>query len=355
MASSADTGLNVETASRFARAALGHVTREYPNMLHHMFEGADDAKTPRLHHPIFYGSLDWHSCVHGYWLLATLLREFPSLPEAVEIRELLNAQITRENVAGEWKYLEHPLRGGFERPYGWAWLLLLSAELERHRRREPAAIALEEATWPATERRSFAETLAPLTAAFVKRFFDFLPKATYPVRTGTHFNTAFALALASEYADVVSNGSLRELLREKALSWYSNDADCQAWEPSGDDFLSSALIEAECMRRLMDPTDFAGWFSRFLPRIAEREPATLFRPATVSDRSDGKIAHLDGLNLSRAWCWRSLATTFVEDDQRKPIALEAADRHLAASLPHVTGEYMGEHWLATFALLALRA
>ena len=354
MAPSSDSTLTLETASRFARAALGHVAREYPNLLHHTFAGPEDAKTPRLHHPIFYGSLDWHSCVHGYWLLATLLREFPSLPEAAEIRELFAAQITRENVAGELKYLEQPLRAGFERPYGWAWLLMLSAELERYRRREPSAIALEEATRP-KERRSFAETLAPLTAAIVKRFFDFLPKATYPVRTGTHFNTAFALSLAAEYADVVSNESLRELLREKALAWYSSDADCQAWEPSGDDFLSSALIEAECARRLMDPDKFGGWFARFLPRIAEREPAALFRPATVSDRSDGKIAHLDGLNLSRAWCWRSLARSFPESDVRKPIALETADAHLAASLPHVTGDYMGEHWLATFALLALRA
>ena len=347
--------LDAETASRFARVALGHVTREYPNVVHHVFTGPGDAKTPRQHHPIFFGSLDWHSCVHGYWLLATLLREFPSLPEAAEIRELFAAQITREAVAGELRYLEHPLRAGFERPYGWAWLLMLSAELERHRKKEPGQIALEEATWPETERRSFAETLAPLAAAFVKRFFDFLPKATYPVRAGTHFNTAFAIALALEYAEVVSNESLRDLLTQKALEWYSSDADCQAWEPGGDDFLSPALIEAECVRRVMDAERFSGWLARFLPRIGQREPATLFRRATVSDRGDGKIAHLDGLNLSRAWCWRSLARSFPEGDARKAIALEAADTHLSASLPHVTGDYMGEHWLATFALLALRA
>ena len=349
------SGLTPNVASQFARAALGHVTREFPNMLHHMLASADDAKTPRLLHPIFFGSLDWHSCVHGYWLLARILREFPTLPEAKEIAELFSAQITRDNVAAELKYLEPSTRGTFERPYGWAWLLMLSAELERHRSKEPSQIALEEATWPQTERRSYAETLAPLTAAFVKRFFDFLPKATYPVRVGTHFNTAFAIALTTEYAEVSANDSLRDLLKEKATAWYGNDADCQAWEPSGDDFLSSALMEAECMRRVMPAAGFEKWFSRFLPRIAQREPATLFNPATVSDRSDGKIAHLDGLNLTRAWCWRSLAKSMKEGDPRRAVALAAAEKHLAASLPHVTGDYMGEHWLATFALLALRA
>ncbi|MDQ6718129.1 MAG: DUF2891 domain-containing protein, partial [Gemmatimonadota bacterium] len=233
--------------------------------------------------------------------------------------------------------------------------LMLAAELERHRESEPSAIALEEATWPGTERRSYAETLAPLTAAFVKRFFDFLPRATYPVRVGTHFNTAFAIVLAMEYADVASNETLSDLLREKAMAWYGNDADCQAWEPSGDDFLSSALIEAECMRRVLDAPRFEGWLTRFLPRIAQREPATLFNPVIVSDRTDGKIAHLDGLNLSRAWCFRSLAKSMKDGDPRRAVANEAADAHLAAALPHVTGDYMGEHWLATFALLAHKA
>src|SRR5436309_278169 len=220
--------LTPAVASRFARAALGHVTREFPNKLDHVMSSSDDAKTPRLLHPIFFGSFDWHSCVHGYWLLATLLREFPALPEAKEIAELFSAQITRDNVAAELKYLEQPLRGTFERPYGWAWLLMLSAELERH-----------DAPWSAT--------LAPLARAFAQRFRNWLPKATYPIRVGTHFNTAFAITLALDYDDA----ALRLLLGEKARSWYGNDADCQAWEPGGDDFLSSALIEAECMRRVL--------------------------------------------------------------------------------------------------------
>jgi hypothetical protein len=205
----------------------------------------------------------------------------------------------------------------------------------------------------AGRRRSAA--LQPLTEAFAQRFRNFLPKATYPVRVGTHYNTAFAVALALEYAEAAGDDDLRTELRERALAWYNTDADCQAWEPGGDDFLSSALMEAECMRRVLLPGEFRRWVHRFLPRLARGEPATLFRPAIVSDRSDGKIAHLDGLNLSRAWCWRLLAGTWDADDPRRARAEAAADAHLAASLPYVAGDYMGEHWLATFALLALEA
>ncbi len=194
-----------------------------------------------------------------------------------------------------------------------------------------------------------------LVDAFVLRFRRFLPKATYPIRTGTHFNTAFAIALAAEYATTAGDEALGGLLHEKALAWYGNDGDCQGWEPGGDDFLSPALMEAECMRRILDGAHFARWCDRFLPGIAQHAPSALFVPATVSDRSDGKIAHLDGLNFSRAWCWRALAGTWTDADARRAIAHRAADAHLAASLPHVAGDYMGEHWLATFALLALLA
>jgi hypothetical protein len=198
-------------------------------------------------------------------------------------------------------------------------------------------------------------TFAPLTSVIVERFLAFLPKATYPVRVGTHFNTAFAIALALEYADTVHDATLAPLLRETAVGWYGDDVECQAWEPSGDDFLSPALIEAECMRRALPAADYNRWFDSFLPRVEERTPAALFEPVEVSDRSDGKIAHLDGLNLSRAWCWRSLASVWPESDARRAIAHQAAAGHLAASLPHVAGDYMGEHWLATFAALALMA
>jgi hypothetical protein len=344
------SALTPEIATRFARAALNHVTREFPNKLDHVMATAEDAKRPTELHPIFFGSFDWHSCVHGYWLLATLLREFPEMTAAAAIRELLDVQITRENIAREVAYLERPESRGFERPYGWAWLLMLAAELGRQHRPEVAA-----ATPAKPERRSWSSTFEPLAAAFVKRFLDFLPKATYAVRVGTHFNTAFAIALALEFAESAKNETLRDALRTKARAWYLNDADCQAWEPGGDDFLSSALMEAECMRRVLDPPEFQDWITRFLPQIAEKQPATLFQPAIVTDRSDGKIAHLDGLNLSRAWCWKSLASTWAEDDPRRAVAIDAVNLHLTASLPYVTGDYMGEHWLATFALLALRA
>jgi hypothetical protein len=332
--------LTPEIASNFARLVLAHVEREYPNKLDHVLNGPEDVHGPRALHPIFFGSFDWHSCVHGYWMLATLLRLYPRSAQSAEIRALFDRQLTVANVAAEAAYLAEPMRGGFERPYGWAWLLMLAAELARHETHDG---------------QRWSATLKPLANVFVARFTSFLPKATYPIRAGAHFNSAFAVALALEYADVVRDKRFGRLLRGRAVAWYANDADCQAWEPGGDDFLSSALIEAECMRRSLDAERFAPWFDRFLPRIAGREPVTLFTPATVSDRTDGKIAHLDGLNLSRAWCWRSLATVWEDKDPRRALALDAAAAHVKASLPHVAGDYVGEHWLATFALLALNA
>jgi hypothetical protein len=332
-------GLTPEIASRFARLALGHVTREFPNKLDHVMAGPEDVQGPRALHPVFYGSFDWHSCVHGYWLLARLYRSM-ELAEAGEIKALFDSHLAPERVAGELAYLERPASGGFERPYGWAWLLMLCAELAQHR---------------TPDGRVWCAAVKPLGEAFARRFLDFLPKATYPIRGGAHSNTAFALALAQEYAVACGHPALEDLVGEKAHAWYSRDADCPVWEPSGDDFLSPALMEAECMRRVLPAAEFRGWFTRFLPAAAEGRPATLFQPAEVSDRSDGKIAHLDGLNLSRAWCWRSIASALAPDDPVRPLAREAADRHFAAAIAHVAGDYMGEHWLASFALLALEA
>ena len=330
--------LTPDIASQFASLALSHVGREYPNKLDHVINGAADLRSPRELHPVFYGSLDWHSCVHGYWLLARVYRQFDGLPQKTAIHALFDAQFTTENVAGEVAYLRQPNRGTFERPYGWAWLLMLAGELARH---------------TTDEGKRWRESLRPLANEFVGRFNAFLPKATYPIRTGTHFNTAFAFVLAFDYADATHDDRLARLLRDKAMQWYAGDVDCQAWEPNLDDFLSSALIEAACMQRALPAAEFGAWLARFLPRLAGREPATLFTPATVSDRTDGKIAHLDGLNLSRAWCWRVLATWLPPSDPRRAIAVDAANRHIDASLPHVAGDYMGEHWLATFAMLAL--
>ena len=330
------SALTPDLAPQFARIALGHVGREFPFKLGQVLESAADLASPRALHPIFHGSFDWHSCVHGYWTLATLLRLQPALPEAAAIRCRFDAVFTAANVAGECAFFARPANRGFERPYGWAWLLMLQAELRRH-----------DAGW--------AAALQPLADGIVTRFMQFLPLATYPVRVGTHFNTAFALVLAQEYARTADAPDLVATLRAAALRWHADDRDAQAWEPNGDDFLSSTLTEALAMQRLLPAASFASWFDAFLPRLATGEPRNLFEPATVSDRSDGKIAHLDGLNLSRAWCWRALAAALPAGDPRIAVMRAAADRHLAASLPQVAGDYMGEHWLASFALLALRA
>jgi len=330
--------LDQPLASKLARTALGHVAREYPNVLALAIAGPADVDTPQALHPVFFGSYDWHSCVHGHWLLARLLRLMPDLPEASAVRAHFDQAFTPEKVAGELAYLARPTSAGFERPYGWAWLLMLAAELRRHAAPGPHAWDL---------------ALEPLAQVFVARLKAWLPKADYPVRAGVHSNTAFALALAHEYAGVAEDTALSAQIEAKALAWYGQDTDCQAWEPSGDDFLSPALIEAELMRRVLPARAFGDWIASFLPGVADGEPATLFHPARVSDRGDGKIAHLDGLNLSRAWCWRGLANAGGGVAALRQAAEGAAERHLAASLPHVTGDYMGEHWLASFALLAL--
>lgn len=334
--------LDLSRASAFASAAINHVTREYPNKPEHVMTGPQDVLSPRQLHPIFYGSFDWHSCVHGWWTLFTCYRLFPLLPEADRIRADANALFTEANVAAERAYLTRAFTRSFERPYGWAWLLKLQAELDRH---------------DSVEGRRWARTLRPLAEDFADRFAAFLPLAHYPIRVGTHFNTAFAVRLALDYAEGPADDvRLAELLKSRALTWYAADRDCQAWEPSLDEFLSPALMEAECLRRILPADHFRKWFAGFLPRAAKGEPATLFDPATVSDRTDGKIAHLDGLNLSRAWCWRGVASALGEKDPAAAVARAAADRHLAVALPQVTGgDYMGEHWLASFALLALTA
>lgn len=332
--------LTIEQAGQFAAIALGHVEREYPSKLEQVLTGHEDLQPPRVFHPIFYGSFDWHSCVHAYWLLARLVRRYPEIPQCARIRALFSSALTPAHVSVELAFLARPYTGTFERPYGWAWLLMLAAELAQHEDEEA---------------RHWSVSLAPLAEAFVQRFLLHLPKANYPTRTGVHSNTAFALALALEFAAVSQHRELAEMAATTARRWYLNDQDCQAWEPGGEDFLSPCLIEAECMRRAMPQEQFIPWFTRFLPHLEQRHPATLFEPATVSDRADGRIAHLDGLSLSRSWCWNQLASVVPKSDARRQVMLDAADRHLQASLRHISGEYMGEHWLATFAVLALEA
>lgn len=336
-----------DVIDHFVAVVLNHIDREYPNKLDHVINDASQLRSPRELHPIFFGSFDWHSCVHGHWLLVRALRRYPGLGQAVDVRAILDERFTAEKVAVEVEYLGQPLRATFERTYGWAWLLKLAAEI----RAGVGAAGMNADTAAAFAR--WDAVLAPLTNAFAARFMTYLPKATYPIRVGTHNNSAFALALTIDYARIVNDQPLVELIEGKARGWYLNDVNYPAWEPDGTDFLSPGLQEAECMRRILSAADFLPWFDRFLPNLAAKEPATLFTPAFVSDRTDGQITHLDGLNLSRAWCWRSIARALPAGDVRRTHAEEAAHVHLEAALPHVTGDYMGEHWLATFALLAM--
>ncbi|HJP67546.1 MAG TPA: DUF2891 domain-containing protein [Sphingomicrobium sp.] len=324
--------LDAELASRIATIALGHVTKEYPHKLDHVLTSDADAVPPRELHPIFFGSFDWHSCVHGWWTLLTLRRLFPEIEEAPHIAEFASTSFTNEKVAGELAYLDRPYSRGFERPYGWAWLLQLHLEAIRHA--EP-----------------WGEALEPLALAFAEWFSNYLEALTYPIRVGTHFNTGFSMILSLEWAQTFDEPLARKIC-DRSRHWFGSDRACQAWEPGGDEFLSPALTEALCMART-GSAHFAAWFQSFLPNIGQGEPVSLFTPAIVSDRSDGKIAHLDGLNLSRAWCWRSLAPLLPQKEQ--VIAGKAAEDHLRPAIAQISGDYMGEHWLASFALLALLA
>lgn len=327
--------LDEALAGRMAGIALGHVTREYPNKLDHVMAGDGDARTPRQLHPIFFGSYDWHSCVHGWWLLMRLARLFPGHAHAGATRALATQLFTPANIAAERAYLARPESRGFERPYGWAWALALHGEM-------------------VAAGHDLAPLLEPLARDFAGAFHAHLPLLTYPIRTGSHGNTGFALVLAADWA-ATHDPALLALMAARAQAWYGDDADAQAWEPDGDAFLSPTLMEALAMASLLPAGQFRPWLRRFLPRLTRQQPASLFTPARVSDRSDGKIAHLDGLNLSRAWAFRRLAAVLPARAATRKVLTASADAHLAAALPHIAGDYAGEHWLASFALLALTA
>ncbi len=332
--------LTREQAATFARSALSNVAREFPNKLDHVMAGPDDIAAPRELHPAFFGSFDWHSCVHMHWLLARVLRLHPTLAEAAQIRATLDAHLASEKVRGEVAYLQRPASRAFERSYGWAWLLKLAEEL---------------ACSSADDAQRWARDLAPLTEAIVARYCAWLRVATYPIRHGVHANTAFALAFAFDYACRCDADTLRDAVAAKAREWYLADtAAPAAWEPSGADFLSPALTEAALMRRILGQREFCAWLARFLPTLERAEPESLFSPVTVSDRSDPYIVHLDGLNLARAWCWRDIATALPDADPRLAIATAVAAAHRHAGLPALaSNDYVGAHWLATFAVLAL--
>ena len=340
---------------RFAELALGCVRREYPNKLDHVLRDASQVKSPRELHPAFYGCYDWHSSVHGHWLLVHLLRARAAGPPEADIRAALGANLTAENIRVEDEYFRDPERAPYERPYGWAWLLKLREELY---------------LWDDADASRWFDALRPLAETVTAKYLAFFPVQKYPVRVGTHFNSAFGLSFAWDYARTLSAGGgaksldagtleslgrLESLVAERARAYFADDRDAPAaWEPGGDDFLSPSLIEADLMRRVLGREEFARWFDGFLPGLEEGRAANLLAPADVTDRSDPKIVHLDGLNLSRAWCMRSIASALPEDSPRRRVLARAAALHAEATLPHVaSGDYAGEHWLATFAVYML--
>lgn len=324
-------------ATHFAQLALHCVDQEYPNKLNQVLPDAGLLQPPKTLHPAFYGCFDWHSSVHGHWMLIRLLKQFPSMPEASAIREKLGRNLTPENIRGELAYLATE-GGSWERMYGWAWLLKLTEELY---------------TWDDQNGRDWYAALKPLADAFVEKYKAFLPVQEYPVRTGVHPNTAFGMSFAWDYAQALGLDSFRLLLEQRAMDYFASDRDCPAgWEPSGEDFLSACLEEANLMRRFMPDEDFRQWWAAFMP---ENQLGNLLNPVGVADRSDPKIVHLDGLNLSRAWCFYGIAASLGNPESQQKL-FEAAGRHLQASLPYVASEnYEGSHWLASFAVFALNA
>jgi hypothetical protein len=332
--------LTRERASAFARLALKGMTKEYPNKPEHVVAGPADVKSPKALHPAFYGCYDWHSSVHGHWMLVRLLRLFPSLPEAGDIRAVLGAHLTAENVKAETDYFARKESKPFERPYGWSWLLKLAEELN---------------DWNDPDAKAWAHNLRPLAALVATRYVEFFPKQTYPIRTGVHPNTAFGLSFAHDYAKISGDNRLLRLVEERARTYFLDDADVPAgWEPGGADFFSPSLVEADLMRRVLSPAEFRSWFRKFLPGAARGEPKALFTPAIVTDRTDPQLVHLDGLNLSRAWCMRSVAASLPAGDPAGAVLAMSADRHAQSALEHVaSGDYAGEHWLASFAVYLL--
>lgn len=335
--------LSESAAARFAALALKCLHQEYPNHISHTLNSAADARPPHELTPAFYGCLDWHSDVHGHWLLVRLLRLFPNAPFAAQARAAVGQSLTAANIAGEVAYLKGAGRTSFERPYGMAWLLELAAELRR---------------WDDPDARRWSQVLAPLETEAAARLESWLPKLHYPIRIGEHDQTAFSFGLMWDWAGVSGDAHMRELLADAAQRFYRHDRNCPlAYEPSGEDFLSACLAEADFMRRVLPAPAFARWLTDFLPQIPTRAAATArapgawLSPGVVTDRADPKLAHIDGLNLSRAWMLQGIAHGLPPHDPRVAALLVTAKRHGDAALPAVTGEhYEGGHWLGTFAV-----
>jgi Protein of unknown function (DUF2891) len=332
----AHTTLDATAAARFAGLALKCLHQEYPNHISHTLASDADVRAPRALTPAFYGCYDWHSDVHGHWLLVRLLRLFPDAEFSGPARAALERTFTAQNIAAEVAYLQGAGRASFERPYGLAWLLRLAAELR---------------AWDDPDARRWRSTLAPLETEAAARVASWLPKLHYPIRIGEHDQTAFSFGLVWDWAGVAQDAHMRALLQDAAQRFYRKDRNCPlAYEPSGEDFLSPCIAEADFMRRALAPPAFAVWLSQFLPQIPSKDAAWL-TPAVVTDRSDPKLAHIDGLNLSRAWMLQGIAQGLPATDPRRAALLSASRQHAAAALPFVTGEhYEGGHWLGTFAV-----
>lgn len=326
--------LTLTEANRLANLPIECINREYPNKLNQTLNSDEDLNTPRELHPSFYGCFDWHSSVHGHWSLVKLVKNFPELEKGAFARELLSERITKENIGAEIEYFMQEQNKTFERTYGWAWLLKLDEEL---------------LTWDDPLARELEKNLSPLAELIAKMYVDFLPKLNYPIRVGTHTNTAFGLTFAFDYAMETDNHELLTIISQRARDFYFYDTDCPVtWEPGGNDFLSPCLEEVNIMMRVLDQDEFRIWLDGFLPGLSDKDYN--LEPGIVTDRSDGQLAHLDGLNFSRAWCLYDIASYLPEYKHLEPVA----DRHIMHSLPDITGgHYEGSHWLASFALLAL--
>jgi hypothetical protein len=326
--------LTLEEANRLAQLPLNCLQQEYPNKLGQVLASAEELAGPQVLHPAFYGCFDWHSAVHGHWMLVYLLKQFPELADGALIRQKLAENISAENIQIELAYFSQPHNKGYERTYGWAWLLKLAEELQ---------------TWEEPLGQQLAQNLQPLAERIVELYLEFLPKLHYPIRVGEHTNTAFGLAFAWDYATSTEQDTLRQLIARRAREFYATDRHCPlTWEPSGYDFLSPCLEEANLMRRVLPPAEFRAWLNDFLPELSD--PAFALAPGIVTDRADGKLVHLDGLNFSRAWCLYGIAQALPEYAHLKAIA----SQHVHHSLPSIVdGGYEGEHWLASFAAYAL--
>ena len=327
-------------ASHFAALALKCTQKEYPNKPGNTLESDSDKLSPQQMHPAFYGCYDWHSCVHGHWMLVRLLKLFPNMPEAAHIRDVISQSITEKNIQGEAAYFAKSVNKSYERTYGWAWLLKLVQELH---------------TWKDADARRWEKNLQPLTDIIVQRYMEFLPKQTYPIRQGMHPNTAFGLVFAWDYAKTFGNNDLLGMVAKRSKDYFLKDTIASlAWEPNGADFLSPSLEEADLMRRVLSKPEFAKWFNQFFKELIARKPKNILEPAIVSDRTDLQIVHLDGLNLSRAWCMFAIAKALGNQHPMYRVLMRSAKTHLLSALPNIAnGNYSGEHWLASFAVYAI--